>query len=271
MDIGIALDGEGRLGQLAVVTTLVQAADRLGYGSVWCIGPQAGALAVVAASSTRRVRIGLEGSSAEVAEQVRASVGGRLVVADQLPRWPQAASAPVEGRTPPTAGTYRLDVALDRLEAAMGELKAARHLDVHEIVVRLVGDPGMDVALAAYAELGELVEAPVGGLELNGPLPCQGSPSQPLGPARPPRLHRCSATPRLPRAGADVAGRLPAGLGEVRSRKEGGREGVALAPLGVVEGVARGALARLEITGDTSALAADGEHQGGAGADPAHG
>jgi hypothetical protein len=152
MEIGIALDGTGRLGQPAAVTAVAAAADQLGYGSVWCIGPWAATLvgAVVAASS--RVRIGIETRDAHAVRTARLLGGDRLVVVDRLPAW----FAPARDRA--GSGLVRLDARAGAITDATVELAAARASGVAEVVVRLIDDPGTDEALAAYAELGELVE-----------------------------------------------------------------------------------------------------------------
>ena len=152
MEIGIALDGTGRLGQPAAVTAVAGAADQLGYGSVWCVGPWAATLvgAVVAASG--RVRIGIETRDVNAVRTARLLGGDRLVVVDRLPAW----FAPASDRA--ATGLVRLDVRAGAIADATVELAAARTWGVAEVVVRLIDDPGTDEALAAYAELGELVE-----------------------------------------------------------------------------------------------------------------
>lgn len=150
MDLGIALDGEGRLGRPGAVAALARAADRLDYGSVWCIGPWSAPLAAAVAAVTARVRIGIERPIG--ADALRAIAGGRVVVGE-LRRW-DARSELVAGSTP-----LRLDACIDRLEIALGGLATAKAAGVAEIVVRLEGDPGVDEALAAYGLLGELAES----------------------------------------------------------------------------------------------------------------
>ena len=154
MDLGIAIDGEGQLGRPSAVTALARAADGLGYGAVWCSGPWASALVGAVAVVTRRVRIGLEAPRSTDLEPARAAAGGRLVVADRLPPWTPAASR---------GATVRLDVRAAAAGEAAATLREAARAGVAEVVVRLVDDPGLDGALAAYAELGELVEASVTG------------------------------------------------------------------------------------------------------------
>ena len=154
MDLGIAIDGDGRLGRPAAVTALARAADGLGYGAVWCTGPWASALVGAVAAVTHRVRIGVEAPSGDDLVLARAAAGDRLVVADRLPCWSQAAAR---------GAIVRLDVATAAAGSAAADLRAAAHAGVAEVVVRLVDDPSLDAALAAYAELGELVEASVTG------------------------------------------------------------------------------------------------------------
>ena len=152
MEIGIALDGTGQLGQPAAVTAVAAAADQLGYGSVWCIGPWAATLvgAVVAASS--RVRIGIETRDADAVRTARLIGGDRLVVVDRLPPW----FAPASGSA--GTGLVRLDARAAAIADATVELARARTWGAAEVVVRLIDDPGTDEALAAYAVLAELVE-----------------------------------------------------------------------------------------------------------------
>lgn len=154
MDLGIAIDGEGQLGRPSAVTALARAADALGYGAVWCIGPWGSALVGAVAIVTRRVRIGLEAPLGADVESARTSAGGRLVVADRLPHWSAAATS---------GSVVRLDVVTAAAASAAPDLRAAARAGVAEVVVRLVDDPNLDDALAAYAELGELVEASVTG------------------------------------------------------------------------------------------------------------
>lgn len=149
MELGIAIDGEGRLGRPAAVTALARAADRLGYGAVWCTGPWASALVGAVAVVTHRVRIGLEASTGYDIGPARAAAGGRLVVAERLLYWSDAASG---------GSVVRLDVAAATAGTAAADLQAAARAGVSQVVVFLVDDPGLDEALAAYAELGELVE-----------------------------------------------------------------------------------------------------------------
>lgn len=154
MDLGIAIDGDGRLGRPAAVTALARAADGLGYGAVWCTGPWASVLVGAVAAVTQRVRIGVEAPSGDDLVLARAAAGDRLVVADRLPYWSETAAR---------GATVRLDVTTAAAGSAAADLRAAAHAGVAEVVVRLVDDPSLDAALAAYAELGELVEASVTG------------------------------------------------------------------------------------------------------------
>ncbi len=158
MEIGIALDGEGRLGQPAAVVSVARAADRLGYGSVWCIGPWAAGLVGAVAAVTTRVRIGIEVADPagdEALAVARAAAGTRLVAVDRLPRWPPGSTVDPSVPTP-----YRVDVGPGGLDGAIGLLEEAASAGVPEIVVRLVDGSELDAALAAYAVLGELVDGP---------------------------------------------------------------------------------------------------------------
>ena len=156
MELGIALDGTGRLGSPAAMTAVATAADRLGYGSVWCIGPWAPTLLGALAVASSRVRIGIE-ARGDGARRVVGWVGGdRLTVVDRLPLWsPPSPDAPLRHLP---AGPVRLDASTANLASAIDELDNARRSGASEVVVLLVDDPGVDEALAAYAELGELVE-----------------------------------------------------------------------------------------------------------------
>jgi hypothetical protein len=152
VEIGIALDGTGRLGQPAAVTAVAAAADQLGYGSVWCIGPWAATLVGAVAAASSRVRIGIETRDAHAVRIARSIAGDRLVVVDLLPPW----FAPASGSA--GTGLMRLDARAAAIADATAGLAAARTSGVAEVVIRLIDDPGTDEALAAYAELGELVE-----------------------------------------------------------------------------------------------------------------
>ena len=158
MQIGIALDGTGTLGQPAAVTTLAHAADGLGYGSIWCLGPWAPALVGSVAVVTTRVRIGLEAPSDADLAAALAVCGDRLVVVERLHTWSPS------GRT---GRGVEGDIRVVRIEAAArnvaGIADAVRRADIagfDEVVVHLLDADDVDVddALAAYAELGELVE-----------------------------------------------------------------------------------------------------------------
>lgn len=155
MELGIALDGEGRLGRPGAVSALARAADQLDYGSVWCLGPWAVTLAGAVAAVTTRVRIGVEQRPRDQADGFGAIAPGRLIVGELLP-WAPRAGFPAHGAS--GSSPLRLDVRSDQLDVAVRDLSAAKTLGVVEIVVRLVGDPSVDQALAAYAELGELAE-----------------------------------------------------------------------------------------------------------------
>jgi hypothetical protein len=159
VDLGIALDGNGRLGQPAAVTAVAGAADLLGYGSVWCIGPWAATLVGAVVAVSGRVRIGVETHDPEAARAARTIAGERLLVVDRLPMWVSPVSA---ASTTPT-GPVRIDAPARTIAQVAEELDAARRLGVTEVVVRLTDDPGIDDALAAYAELAELVEGPCAG------------------------------------------------------------------------------------------------------------
>ena len=159
MQIGIALDGTGPLGQPAAVTTLAHAADDLGYGSIWCLGPWAPALVGSVAVVTTRVRIGLEAPSDDDLAAALGVCGDRLVVVERLHIWSPShrGGHDVEG-----------DLRVVRIEAAatnvVGIADAVRRADIagfDEVVVHLLDadDINVDAALAAYAELGELVES----------------------------------------------------------------------------------------------------------------
>ncbi|OWY62557.1 hypothetical protein B7486_57765, partial [cyanobacterium TDX16] len=153
MRLGIALDGEGRLGRPAAVTAVARAADRLDYRSVWCLGPWAASLAGAVAAVTVGVRIGLDAGSVD--DVVRSAIDpARLVVAELRP-WNPARPA-VEHATVPDA--VQLDVPIDEVAAAGAQLAEAGARGIPEVVVHLVGDPDVDAALAAYALLGELAE-----------------------------------------------------------------------------------------------------------------
>lgn len=156
MELGIALDGSGRLGQPAAVTAVAGAADQLGYGSVWCIGPWAATLVGAVAAVTTRVRIGIESLDPEAVRTARSIGGDRVVAVERLQGWYQ----PTDGRTPgtPRSGPVRIDVHAGSVADATAQITAAKQLGVIEVVVHLLDDPGTDEALATYAELGELAE-----------------------------------------------------------------------------------------------------------------
>lgn len=154
VDLGIALDGEGRLGRPEAVTAVARAADLLDYGTIWCIGPWAMALAGAVAAVTVRVRIGFEPPTGDPSPLSTAA--DRLVVAELAP-WPPG-RIPVQAGAP-TPAPVRLDVRASEALDARDDLRSAAGLGVPEVVVRLVGDPEVDEALAAYAVLGELAEA----------------------------------------------------------------------------------------------------------------
>ena len=158
MQIGIALDGTGPLGRPAAVTTLGHAADNLGYGSIWCLGPWARALVGSVAMVTTRVRIGLEAPSEEDHSAAMSLCGDRLVVVERLPTWSPSGRAPSD----------ESDLRVVRVEApathVAGIADAVRRAGIdgfQEVVVHLLDtvDIGLDDALAAYAELGELIES----------------------------------------------------------------------------------------------------------------
>ena len=154
MDLGIALDGNGRLGQPAAVTALAGAADLLGYGSVWCIGPWATTLVGAVVAVSGQVRVGIESNDPDMIRAARTVAGDRLVVVERLPCWFHLGDE--LAAIPP--GPVRIDASASAVDEAKGEIAAARRSGVTEVVVRLIDDPGTDEALAAYAELGELVE-----------------------------------------------------------------------------------------------------------------
>ena len=156
MDLGIALDGNGRLGQPAAVTALAGAADLLGYGSVWCIGPWAATLVGAVVAVSGRVRIGIETHDPGTISAARAVGGDRLVVVERLPLW----FRPVGETSTLPSGPVRIDAPARAIgEVSAGIVQACR-LGISEVVVRLTDDPEIDEALAAYAELAELVEGP---------------------------------------------------------------------------------------------------------------
>ena len=154
MRLGIALDGEGRLGRPAAVTALARAADRLDYGSVWCLGPWAAALAGAVAAVTDRVQVGIEPVAAD--DALRAVVDGHRLVVDELVRGPLASPGTASGDR--TTRRVLFEVDTDAAAAARADLLDADGRGVTDVVVLLVGDPDVDAALAAYAVLGELAE-----------------------------------------------------------------------------------------------------------------
>lgn len=155
MDFGIALDGEGQLGRPSAVTAIARAADRLDYSSVWCIGPWATTLAGAVAAVTTRVRIGL--AEPPIDHAIGRAISSDRLVLGGLERWPVRPPGP---RAAERRGSVLIDVSLDDLARAGRDVDAIRALGVSEPVVRLVGDPDVDAALAAYARLGELAAGP---------------------------------------------------------------------------------------------------------------
>jgi hypothetical protein len=151
MDFGIALDGEGQLGRPAAVTAIASAADRLDYRSIWCIGPWALTLAGAVAAVTTRVRIGIADPPTD--DAIGRAISGDRLVLGGLERWPVRPPGPSAADRP---RSVLIDVSLDDLALVGGAVDASRALGVSELIVRLVGDPDVDAALAAYARLGEL-------------------------------------------------------------------------------------------------------------------
>jgi hypothetical protein len=158
MQIGIALDGTGRLGQPAAVTTLAHAADGLSYGSIWCLGPWAAALVGSVAVVTTRVRIGLEGPSDADLAVARAVCGDRLVVVDRLPTWSRSGRAGEHDGDP---RVVRIEASATNAAGIAESVRRAHLVGFEEVVVHLLDADDIDVddALAAYAELAELVES----------------------------------------------------------------------------------------------------------------
>jgi hypothetical protein len=156
MKIGIALDGTGPLGQPAAVTTLAHAADGLGYGSIWCLGPWATALVGSVAVVTTRVRIGLEAPSDADLAAAQAVCGERLVVVERLPIWssggrPQHDEAGLR--------VVRIEASAAHVAGIADAIRRAASDGFEEVVVHLRDTVDIDEALATYAVLGELVES----------------------------------------------------------------------------------------------------------------
>jgi hypothetical protein len=158
MQIGIAIDGTGSLGRPAAVTTLGRAADSLGYGSIWCLGPWAQALVGSVALVTTRVRIGLEAPSAEDHAAALTVCGDRLVVVGRLPTWSPGGRA-LRGDS--DLQVVRIEAAATHVAGIAEAVRGAAVCGFEEVVVHLVDsvDIALDDALAAYAELGELIES----------------------------------------------------------------------------------------------------------------
>lgn len=158
MQIGIALDGTGPLGRPAAVTTLGHAADGLGYGSIWCLGPWSRALVGSVAMVTTRVRIGLEGPSEDDRAAALAVCGDRLVVVARLPIWSPSGRAL---RDESDLRIVRIEAAATNVAGIAAAVRRAGIDGFEEVVVHLVDavDIAVDDALAAYAELGELIES----------------------------------------------------------------------------------------------------------------
>jgi hypothetical protein len=128
VEIGIALDGTGRLGQPAAVTAVAAAADQLGYGSVWCIGPWAATLVGAVAAASSRVRIGIETRDATPCASPAPSRVIGSWSSDRLP----------PGSLP--SGSAAPSVRLDARAAAIADATAARRArtsGVAEVVIPL--------------------------------------------------------------------------------------------------------------------------------------
>ena len=152
MDIRIALDGDGRLGRPGAVSAVAQAADRLDYGSVWCLGPWATTLAGAVAAVTTSIRIGVEPRSIEGLADPESLAPGRLLVAELPPIWLTSSAVA------PACGRVRVDLDPATMSAAAELLRVARRLGVDEVVVHLVEDPTLDGALACFAGFATLAE-----------------------------------------------------------------------------------------------------------------
>jgi len=151
MQLGIVLDGAGRLGQPAAVTALARAADELGYRSIWCLGPWATTLVGAVAVVTTRVQLGLESPVGDDLDSVRAMCGDRLVIVEHLPTW--------SAGMPNGSGRVRVRVASTDVGATAPIVLAARIAGFDEVVVQLIDNSDVDGALGVYAELAELAES----------------------------------------------------------------------------------------------------------------
>ena len=152
VDIGIALDGDGHLGRPGAVSALAQAADRLDYGSIWCLGPWATTLAGAVAAVTTRIRIGVEPRSIEGLALAETVAPGRLVVAELPPIWVTSSTET------PIGGTVRVDLEAGQMADVAEVLTLARRLSVDEVVVHRIDDPTLDDALACFAAVATLAE-----------------------------------------------------------------------------------------------------------------
>ena len=146
MELGIAIDGEGQLGRPAAVTAIAQAADRLGYGSVWCLGPWAATLVGAVAVVTSRVRIGVEAPATDGLEPIRAAAGDRLVVVVRLPLW--------------SPGSYHRSGDTVRLYVSVGHEAGVRPKDLVGAIAGESPLSGSDIGSIQIADRFSLVEVP---------------------------------------------------------------------------------------------------------------